>query len=495
MSIKILLLPIICMLMLIPFSNSFWRLPCAKPITLARLDPIINYGLISPHIHTIMGASGFNSRSDPTTIRKSVCSTCSVKEDNSNYWIASLFYQHVNGTLESVTQTGGMLVYYLQRPGFDGEKIFAPPKNLRMVAGSPMKRTGDNTLESQALSYNCINFAGGSPETQAFPQKACPQGLRTQVFFPSCWDGVNTDSANHKSHMAYPDGMNTGICPSTHPVKIISIFYEVLWQVDKFQALWLDTNGKPLRAQPFVWSFGDNTGFGMHGDFLNGWDTNVLQNAVDGCTDMSGVIEKCQFFNLRSDDEMNSCLSEYLPEINEQVSGLMEQLPNISKMTVPVFNPCGFSPNQGYDNTIAGISLGTCTTSFQNKRAYIPTNGLMLTAGSPAGILKLAPNPIDQTGYLGCWMDGDNANRTMELNLGSGFTPSTCRKAVAAIKNTKYLIFGLQYGGECWATVSSTSYKALGVSNLCTLLCNADSNQRSFCGGPRTNQCYLVKVS
>jgi hypothetical protein len=50
-----------------------------------------------------------------------------------------------------------------------------------------------------------------------------------------CWDGVNLDSPDHKSHVAYPtagpatfSGSSTGgACPSTHPVKIPQLMLEV----------------------------------------------------------------------------------------------------------------------------------------------------------------------------------------------------------------------------------------------------------------------------
>ena len=34
---------------------------------------------------------------------------------------------------------------------------------------------------------------------------------------PSCWDGVHLDSADHKSHMAWPVN---GVCPADHPVPL-----------------------------------------------------------------------------------------------------------------------------------------------------------------------------------------------------------------------------------------------------------------------------------
>lgn len=81
-------------------------------------------------------------------------------------------------------------------------------------------------------------------------------GLRLQVFFPSCWNGKDLDSADHKSHMAYPDGVDSGKCPSTHPVRFISLFYEVMFSVNDFRDMWYDNK------QPFLLANGDPTGFG-----------------------------------------------------------------------------------------------------------------------------------------------------------------------------------------------------------------------------------------
>jgi hypothetical protein len=40
-------------------------------------------------------------------------------------------------------------------------------------------------------------------------------------------------------------------------------------------------------------------GFGYHGDFLNGWDVDVLQQAIAACTNSSRRIEDCLIFNLQ----------------------------------------------------------------------------------------------------------------------------------------------------------------------------------------------------
>lgn len=71
-----------------------------------------------------------------------------------------------------------------------------------------------------------------------------------------CWDGTNLDSEDHASHVAYPNGayeMNAA-CPSTHPVKIPQLMYEVMWDTREFNdaSLWPEDG-----SQPFVYSYGD----------------------------------------------------------------------------------------------------------------------------------------------------------------------------------------------------------------------------------------------
>jgi hypothetical protein len=106
--------------------------------------------------------------------------------------------------------------------------------------------------------------------------------------------------------MAYPDRIDSGVCPDTHPNRTVSIFYEVYFDVAPYNDL--NDGGR------FVLSNGDPTGYGLHGDFFNGWDRDVLQRAVDTCTADSGVIEDCSVFEdegrFYSDDEMNACSAE-----------------------------------------------------------------------------------------------------------------------------------------------------------------------------------------
>jgi len=116
--------------------------------------------------------------------------------------------------------------------------------------------------------------------------------------------------------MVYPDGVDSGRCPSSHPVHLISLFYEVWFDVASFNNL--NDGGR------FVLSNGDPTGYGLHGDFMNGWDRSVLSRAVDQCTAASGVIEDCPVFQnegrFNADSDMNSCAAQN-PLPSEPVTG------------------------------------------------------------------------------------------------------------------------------------------------------------------------------
>jgi len=101
-------------------SAAYWRMPCPGRVVTERIDPIIDPGQVSGHVHTVSGGNGLNFTMDYAQARSSNCSSCPIKQDLSNYWTPSLYYQAEDGSFEYVPQSGdgsgvygGMTVYYL----------------------------------------------------------------------------------------------------------------------------------------------------------------------------------------------------------------------------------------------------------------------------------------------------------------------------------------------------------------------------------------------
>jgi len=368
--------------------------------------------------------------------RSSTCSTCSVKEDLSNYWTPNLFYKAKNGSLHEVEQMGGALVYYLQRRGTPDEKLYAFPKGFRMLAGDPFLRSYTDSKEQRAVSFACLDYNNPGPETRGFPTKNCPNGLRMQVFFPSCWNGKDLDSPDHKSHMAYPDGTDTGKCPETHPRRLISIFYEVLFDTSPLKGEWV--NGK----SPFLLSTGDPTGYGFHGDFVNGWDIGILQQAVDGCNADSGLVEACPYFTFFDKNIQNDC--HILPRVDEQTSGWMDKLPGCNAIQA--------GPGKATQQT----NCGATTVIGESKKAYSDMSAKGWS-------------------YDGCALDKLDS-RTLPFRTADN--DMTIEMCIEKCVSKGYSYVGLQYSTECYCGDSIAADRK--GDYLCAMPCAGDASE--ICG-------------
>ncbi|KAF3359403.1 putative fungistatic metabolite like protein [Verticillium longisporum] len=387
-----------------------------------------------------MGGSAFNFTMGYDDAVSSACSTCKVRQDLSNYWTPNLYYESENGKFEAVKQLGGMLVYYLD-PEYENGLLAFPP-GFQMLAGDPSLRSFGDTLEQRAISYVCLGVSG--PETHQFPPQNCPYGLRVQVMFPSCWDGHNLDSPNHKSHMAYPSLVDNGVCPTSHPKRFITLFYEVTFQIDDFKDKWYKD------TPPFVYSNGDPTGYGLHGDFVNGWDTDVLQSAITNCTDASGSLDRCPLLHQFDDETMKGCRVPV--RVEEQVDGILNRLPGC--------NPVQRGPGRATQQS----DCGATTTISPPQWPYTD-----MTISH-------------RFRYRGCAPDASGKSRTLNGTDVSSDNMTVAR-CVEYCDERGFKYAGVEYRRECFCGnfVDHDREPKKGILGVCELPCTGDNNE--VCGG------------
>lgn len=146
------------------------------------------------------------------------------------------------------------------------------------------------------------------------------------VHFPSCYDpSAGLDA--YTKNMQFPSDAGGGKqdCPAgwTH---LPHIFYEVYWDTPKYSNDWV-RDGK---TQPFVLASGDRTGFSVHGDFVAGWDVDVLGGIIDGCDAGDSGMDKCPNPGPLTDNTDNCQFPAAYPDY---VEDWIEKLPGDNPVT------------------------------------------------------------------------------------------------------------------------------------------------------------------
>ncbi|SEC30638.1 protein of unknown function [Amycolatopsis tolypomycina] len=91
--------------------------------------------------------------------------------------------------------------------GGGAQQVVAMPLGLKILYGDAKQST--NGPKNARPSWTCTGFEDRL--TDKYP--ICPQGSKVERIhaFPNCWDGKNTDSADHRSHIVFAD--QQGKCP------------------------------------------------------------------------------------------------------------------------------------------------------------------------------------------------------------------------------------------------------------------------------------------
>jgi hypothetical protein len=216
-------------------------------------DPIVYPGAPGKsHDHTFFGNESTDAFSTPDSLRRA-STTCARSQDTAAYWAPTLVVD------DKAVAAVDAKVYYRRRTI---ERVRAFPPGLQMVAGDQSARTS----QSRRLVFWDCGEGNHGRTPPASTVQICSEGraVMLHVRFPDCWDGTRTDSADHKSHMAYSEA---GRCPATHPVAVPSIDMLVRY---------------PVRGTERI-ELASMTQLSGHADFVNAWQQDELERLVQRC--------------------------------------------------------------------------------------------------------------------------------------------------------------------------------------------------------------------
>jgi hypothetical protein len=237
-------------------NGRFW-MTCAFSHRLSD-DPIFSPGQPGvSHSHDFFG----NDTTDAASNYQSMLAggtTCVLPGDTAGYWVPTLLRVDAPVAIKQIN------VYYW---GFRGETTVFPA-DLRMVAGATAGVPSGTTSSSKKVGWMCV------PNGQVFaaPPNCGADFVHMVVTFPSCWDGVNTDSPDHHGHLSYP--VHRG-CPVADPVIVPRLVIHVIYDLH-------DGTGAELSSDMMA---GAPAGSTVHADFWNTWDQASLERLVATCID------------------------------------------------------------------------------------------------------------------------------------------------------------------------------------------------------------------
>ncbi|MDK1471904.1 DUF1996 domain-containing protein [Streptomyces sp. 549] len=226
------------------------------------------------HTHDYVGAEGVDAFTTDESLAVSR-TTCTNGDQSTYYWPV---LRDRDGVQESdAAQPGGgadgnvgriltPATVQLKFVGSPRTKVEAMPRFLRIITGDA--RANANGGANANARWSCTGFESRVELTDKYP--ICPQGSKVVRIakFQSCWDGRNTDSANHRDHVAFAD--RQGNCPDGFravPQLVQRVTYNGLagstsFALDSFP----EAFHKPVTD---------------HGDFINAMSDELMEKAVN----------------------------------------------------------------------------------------------------------------------------------------------------------------------------------------------------------------------
>ncbi len=255
-------------------------------------DPIVYPGQPgAAHLHQFFGNLGANAHSTYASLRKNGDSTCQNGLNRSAYWMPAMLDGRGH-----VVRPDWVSIYYKRRPKSDpfcttaGKTCVGIPRGLRFVFGWDQTRPSEPQPQNAKLfNFKCVQ--GWNPVNNATPDmvetmKICKPGqwLNAVISTPECWNGIDLDTSNHRSHLAdMVRNVNTGqsACPRSHPYIIPQFTMGVAYSIQAGDKPELWHLSSDMMLPPSL----RRPGASFHSDYFEAWEDDIRLRWEAACLD------------------------------------------------------------------------------------------------------------------------------------------------------------------------------------------------------------------
>lgn len=223
------------------------------------------------HVHDYVGNLSTDAFSDDDSLA-AAGTTCARGDASAYFWPV---LRDTDGQGDDAEEDGGGLdgnfgeileptAVDLEFRGNPTDEVTAMPEFLRVIVGDAKAKTNGDDADVQS-QWTCTGFEDRT--TTKYP--LCPQGsqLMRILDFPSCWDGENLDSEDHKTHIVFPE--DDGSC-SGGTVAVPQLHMTLTYQQPDDDSFALDTFPEE-QHDPRT----------DHGQFENLFPEELMDEAVD----------------------------------------------------------------------------------------------------------------------------------------------------------------------------------------------------------------------
>jgi hypothetical protein len=238
-------------------------------------DPIVSPGIAgASHLHMYFGNTKVDASTTALDIVDKGGSTCDgFGANRTAYWYPALFDNNGKVRIPNLVN----MYYKAENVAQPAGGYTAMPQGLVMIANNSMATSPQATNYENGWYCTTSIYVATGDRLPTIPDCSPPNTLGLKVSYPRCWDGVNLDSADHKSHVVYASTSYPSQCPATHPKVLPTVTALMEWELSE-----PITGGWYLASDKHA---GMNVpgGTTFHGDWFGGWNKDVAKAFNDGC--------------------------------------------------------------------------------------------------------------------------------------------------------------------------------------------------------------------